>query len=83
MLDDEKQEEERKKFEVKMKNAENGILPIDNKSDYIPLKIDPKFIDKDTMEFIDNRILANYGVSRPIFNEILQKSSIRRIMKRN
>lgn len=57
-----------KKFEVKMKNAENGILPIDNKSDYIPLKIDPKFIDKDTMEFIDNRILANYGVSRPIFN---------------
>lgn len=68
MLDDEKQEEERKRFEIKMKNAENGILPIDNKSDYIPLSIDPKFIDKDTMEFIDNRILANYGVSRPIFN---------------
>lgn len=68
MLDDEKQEAERVKFESKMRNSESGILPIDNKGDYIPLKIDPKFIDKDTLEFIDNRILANYGVSRPIFN---------------
>ncbi len=68
MLDDEKQEKERVKFEVKMKNAQSGILPIDNKSDYIPIKVDPKFIDKDTMEFIDNRILVHYGVSRPIFN---------------
>ena len=68
MLDDEKQEAERAKFEVKMKNAKSGILTIDNKNDYIPIKVDPKFIDKDTMEFIDNRILAHYGVSRPIFN---------------
>ena len=29
MLDDEKQEEERLKFEVKMKNGESGILAID------------------------------------------------------
>ncbi len=58
MLDDEKQEAERMKFESKMRNSESGILPIDNKGDYIPLKIDPKFIDKDTLEFIDNRILA-------------------------
>lgn len=68
MLDDEKQEEERAKFEEKMKNTKSGILPIDNKGDYIPITIDPKFIDKDTMEFIDNRILAHYGVSRAIFN---------------
>lgn len=68
MLDDDKQEAERMKFESKMRNSESGILPIDNKGDYIPLKIEPKFIDKDTLEFIDNRILANYGVSRPIFN---------------
>ena len=53
---------------MKIKNAQSGILPIDNKSDYIPIKIDPKFIDKDTMEFIDNRILAHYGVSRAIYN---------------
>lgn len=68
MLDEEKQEEERAKFEAKMKGAQSGILAIDNKSEYIPINIDPKFIDKDTMEFIDNRILAHYGVSRPIFN---------------
>lgn len=68
MLEDEKQEEERKKFEEKMKNTQSGILAIDLKSDFIPIKIDPKIIDKDTMEFIDKKILANYGVSLKIYN---------------
>lgn len=68
MLDDEKQEEERKRFEEKLKNSESGLLAMDNKSEYIPLKADPKMIDKDTMEFIDKRILANYGVSLAIYN---------------
>ncbi len=68
MLNDEKQENERKEFENKLKNAESGILAIDMKNDYIPLEINPKFIDRDTMEFIDKRILSNYGVSLAIYN---------------
>lgn len=68
MLDDEEQEKKREEFEAKMTNSKSGILAIDLKSDFIPIKIDPKFIDKDTMEFIENRILANYGVSLPIYN---------------
>ena len=68
MLDDEEQEKERKKFEQKLKNSENGILAIDLKNDYTPITVDPKFIDKDTMEFIDKRILANFGVPLKIFN---------------
>lgn len=68
MLDDEEQEKKRRAFEEKMKNSESGILPMDIKGDYIPINLDPKIIDKDTMEFIDRRILANYGVSHSIFN---------------
>ncbi|NLK94724.1 MAG: phage portal protein [Clostridiales bacterium] len=68
MLDDEEQEKKRIAFEEKMKNSESGILPMDIKGDYIPINLDPKMIDKDTMEFIDKRILANYGVSIKIFN---------------
>lgn len=68
LLSDEKQEEERKVFEEKLKNADAGILPIDLKSDFVPLNLDPKMIDKDTMEFIDKRILNNYGVSLAIAN---------------
>ena len=68
LIDDEKQEEARKKFEEKMKNNESGILAIDLKNDFVPINMNPKFIDKDTMEFIDKRILANYGVSIKIFN---------------
>ena len=68
MLDDKEQEKKRIEFETKMKNSESGIVPMDIKDDYIPIKIDPKVIDKDTMEFIDKRILANYGVSLKIFN---------------
>lgn len=68
MLDDEEQEKKRAEFETKMKNSESGIVPMDIKGDYIPIKIDPKVIDKDTMEFIDKRILANFGVSLKILN---------------
>lgn len=68
MLEDEEQEKKRAEFEMKMKNSDSGILPLDLKGDYIPININPKLIDKDTMEFIDKRILANYGVSIKIFN---------------
>jgi len=68
MLADEKQEVERTAFEQKMTNSESGILAIDLKNDYIPLTLDPKIIDKDTMEFLDKRIINNFDVSLPILN---------------
>lgn len=66
MLEDEEQENKRKEFENKMKNSESGILAMDLKGDYIPITTNPKVIDKDTMEFIDKKILVNYGVSMKI-----------------
>ncbi|ADZ83578.1 phage portal protein [Cellulosilyticum lentocellum] len=68
MLADGKQKEEREKFEKKLNEASSGILEIDLKNDFIPLNLNPKIIDKDTMEFIDKKILNNYGVSIAIIN---------------
>ena len=68
MIDDEKQELERKKFEEKLNNTQCGILPIDLKNDFIPINIDPKIVDTETLKFIQQRVLNNYGVSVPIFN---------------
>lgn len=68
MMLDEDQEERRKVFERKLKNSESGIISMDMKADYIPLNIDPKFVDKDTIEFVVKRILANRGVPLPIYN---------------
>lgn len=57
MLDDDKQKAEREKFESLMASGQTGILPMDLKGDYTPLTIDPKLTDKDTMEFLDNKVL--------------------------
>lgn len=68
MMTDDQQEERRRAFEKKLEANKSGILATDLKSEFIPIKIDPKLIDKDTMEFITTRILANRGVSLPIYN---------------
>lgn len=62
MLDDEKQEAERKRFEEAMARGKTGILAMDIKGDYFPLNIDPKIIDKDTMAFLQEKILNWVGV---------------------
>ena len=43
------------------------IIPIDLKSEYIPLNVDPKLVDKETLEFLQAKILDYFGVSLPIF----------------
>lgn len=57
-----------KKFEKALKNKESAIIGIDAKSEYIPMKVDPKLIDKDTLEFIENKILRHFGCSLPMLN---------------
>jgi HK97 family phage portal protein len=67
MLNDEKQQAEIKRFESALNNSESGILPMDLKGDYVDLKVDPKIIDKDTLQFLQDKLLNYYGVSVPIF----------------
>ena len=66
MLDDGKMEDAMKKFEKKLANNASGFLPMDLKSKFIPVKRDIKVVDKDTLEFIDEKILRNFGVSTAI-----------------
>lgn len=68
MLDDESQKKERERFEQALVDSTSGILPLDLKGDYIDLKVDPKFIDKDTLEFLESKVLKYYGVSMPILS---------------
>jgi len=66
MLDDDKARAERARFERLMSSGETGILPVDIKGDIIPFVLDPKVIDKDTMQFLQDKVLNYYGVSWPI-----------------
>lgn len=55
-------------FEAAIDGSKSGILPLDARGEYIPLKIEPKFVDKDTLDFIDNKILRHWRCSLPILN---------------
>lgn len=62
MLDDGKTEAALKELESKLKKSENGFLPLDVKAEYIPIKKEIKLVDGETLKFIDEKILRNYGV---------------------
>jgi hypothetical protein len=56
----------KKNLKKKISRGETGILPLDVKGEYIPIDINPKIIDKDTMEFLEMKVLKWFGVSLPI-----------------
>lgn len=68
LFDEEKQKQERIAFEQKLNSGQSGFLTMDAKSDFIPIQLNPKVLDKDTMEFVEQRILNQYGISMAIYN---------------
>ncbi len=62
LLDKEGLEGKRVEFEKKLAEGESATLALDMGTDYHPITIDPKVIDKDTIAFIQDRILNNIGV---------------------
>ena len=46
----------------------SSIVPMDLKSEYVPISLDPKIVDKDTLNFIQSKILDYFGVSIPVFS---------------
>jgi HK97 family phage portal protein len=67
LLNGEKAEAERKRFEKQIESGESGFLVTDLATgDVTPFKMDPKVIDKETMEFIESRILKWWGVSSAV-----------------
>ena len=66
MMDSDKTEKNVKELESILKKGESGILPMDIKGEYVPIKRDIKLVDDDTLKFIDSKILRQFGVSLPI-----------------
>lgn len=62
LIDDGETEAALKELERKLKNSESGFLPLDLKAEFIPLERKSAFVDKPTLEFIDSKILRNFGV---------------------
>lgn len=51
-----------RELERKLANSENGFLPLDLSADFTPLEHKVALVDKPTLEFIDSKILRNWGV---------------------
>ena len=66
LMDSDKTEKNVKELELKLKKGESGILPMDIKGEYVPIKRDIKLVNDDTLKFIDSKILRQFGVSLPI-----------------
>jgi HK97 family phage portal protein len=49
-------------FEKKLLSNKSGFLPLDLAAEFIPLKKEIKMVDKDTLEFIDSKILRHWNV---------------------
>jgi len=62
LMDNEKIHEAIREFETKVNNNESGILPLDLKTEYTPLEHKLELVDADTLKFIDEKILRNFGV---------------------
>lgn len=62
ILDDGKTEAALKELERKLQNSESGFLPLDLKSDFTPLERKTQIVDDNTLKFIDEKILRNWGI---------------------
>ena len=62
MLDDGKTEAALKELENKLRKSESGFLPLDLKSEFIPIKKEIQLVHPETLKFIDEKILRHFGV---------------------
>lgn len=62
LMDDGKTEQALHELERKLKNNESGFMALDLKSEFMPLEHNSQIVDKDTLKFIDEKILRNFGV---------------------
>ncbi len=62
MIDDGSMDANIKELERKLQNSESGILPMDFKADFTPLERKAQIVDEDTLKFVDEKILRNFGV---------------------
>lgn len=74
LMDDGKMELALQELEGKLNRSESGFLPIDLKSDFIPMEHKSELVDPETLKFIDEKILRNWGVPLSILKGDYDKS---------
>jgi HK97 family phage portal protein len=82
MMDETKMKAAIQELERHLQRGESGFLPIDLKMEYIPIQKQIEMVDNATLEFIDSKILRNWGVpldilrgnySQDVYNSFYQK----------
>ncbi len=72
ILSDKDKAAQKKEFDEALKESMNGggssIVPVDLKSDYVPLSTDPKLVDSTTLSFLQKKIISYFGVSESIYD---------------
>ena len=66
LLDQGRTEAALKDLENKLRNNESGFLPLDLKAEFIPIERKSSLVDADTLKFVDEKILRNWGIPLPI-----------------
>ena len=66
MLDDGTMKANIEALTARLQANESGLMGLDIKGEYVPITRDIRLVDKDTLEFIDGKILRHFGVSLPI-----------------
>ena len=71
ILSEKDKNQQKKEFDEALKaSASDGssIVPVDLKSEYVPLSTDPKLVDSQTLSFLQKKIITYFGVSEAIFD---------------
>lgn len=62
LMDGERTEQALRDLENKLLNNESGFLPLDLKSEFTPIEHKSEIVDDNTLKFVDEKILRNFGV---------------------
>lgn len=68
ILDDGTMARNIEELSARLQANESGLMSMDLKGEYIPISRDIRTVDKDTLEFLDSKILRHYGVSLPVLS---------------
>lgn len=68
VLDEKKIQKSLDDFYTRLKASDGAVLPLDAKSEYQPITQDIKAVDVETLNFVDERILRSFGVSKAILS---------------
>lgn len=62
LMDQNNTEAKMRELEKKLNNSENGFMGLDLSSEFMQIKKDLKLVDAETLKFIDEKILRQFGV---------------------